>query len=127
MAVLLAAGDAELVWSNHCRNESGVLTLYGEAMRRLGTDVWPMQHQVTRIDWCVNACLDYFLRMGLQDVRDKANRRRIHLQGNVCLNSVEPTPMARAAEYHNKEINVIAGNDGSDVASFGADETFAGM
>lgn len=75
---VILAGDLESVWTAHCRNESGLLSSYAEAMRRLATDVWPRQHRVTRIDWCVNACQEYFLGTGLQRVREKARRRQIY-------------------------------------------------
>ena len=67
------------MWSKHCRNESGVLTLYSKAMFHLATDVWPHQHHVTRIDWCVSACREYFYGTGLQHIRDKEMRRLAHL------------------------------------------------
>ena len=70
------------MWSKHCRNESGVLTLYGKAMFQLATEVWPHQHHVTRIDWCVSACREYFYGTGLQRIREKELRRQAHLNSS---------------------------------------------
>lgn len=44
-------------------------------MHTLATDIWT-KHPETRIDWCRNTCIDYFLCGGLQRIHDKCERRR---------------------------------------------------
>jgi hypothetical protein len=61
-------------------------------MHRLATDVWSNQQRVTRIDWCINACREYFLKAGLQQVRDKAQRRQTYdIARSPCSQQVELT------------------------------------
>ena len=43
-------------------------------MRRLATDIWTKKPE-TRIHWCRNVCLDYFLNGGLEKLRQKDERR----------------------------------------------------
>jgi hypothetical protein len=76
--LLFAAGNLDSVWADHCRDESGLLSTYANAMHRLATDFWPQRKRDTRIDWCRTACLDYFLAGGLQKARDKSNRRETY-------------------------------------------------
>jgi len=66
------------VWSEHCRDESGVLAQYACAMHRLAADIWPQNNSATRLDWCYKTCMNYFFDGGLEHIRAKSARRQIY-------------------------------------------------
>ena len=48
-------------------------------MKHLATDIWSEQRE-TRIHWCQQTCLEFYLQGGLQKALDKDERRRFHEQ-----------------------------------------------
>lgn len=98
------------MWAAHCCNESGVLDEYAAAMHRLAADIWPQNNAETRIEWCYNACMDYFFGGGLKRIRDKVCRRQKYQHhaadaedmfsdcGRHSLSCVEPANAVSAVE-----------------------------
>lgn len=61
------------VWEEHCQN-TPKLVEYADAMHRLAIDHWGKLPE-TRIDWCRDTTLEYFLHGGLKKVLEKDKRR----------------------------------------------------
>ncbi|KAJ8302342.1 hypothetical protein KUTeg_021329 [Tegillarca granosa] len=61
------------VWEEHCQN-TPKLVEYADAMHRLATDHWGKLPE-TRIDWCRDTTLEYFIHGGLKKVLEKDKRR----------------------------------------------------
>lgn len=69
-------GDFHRIWKEHCQNGQ-LLTEYADAMHHLATDHWAQLPQ-TRITWCQEVALDFFLKGGLQRAIEKEERRKFH-------------------------------------------------
>ena len=70
--------DYETVWKQHSQDVES-LQKYAEAMHKLATQHWVGAGE-TRIDWCRQVALDYFLKDGLQLALAKDERRRAFLK-----------------------------------------------
>lgn len=64
------------MWEAHCSNE-GLLSQYADAMHHLAVDHWT-KHPETRIEWCRDIAVDYFLHSGLERALQKDARRQFH-------------------------------------------------
>ena len=66
-------GNVDDLWKEHCQDQQG-LSAYASAMYHLATEHWSKKAE-TRIDWCANICLDYFLGGGIERILAKEQRR----------------------------------------------------
>lgn len=72
----ISSGDYAAVWAGHCQ-DTCLLEEYAEAMKHLATDIWPNNPE-SRIHWCSQTCIDYFLQDGLKKTLEKDVRREMH-------------------------------------------------
>lgn len=71
--ISFVGGDFLRTWQDHCQDEE-VLSEYADAMHHLAVDHWTKRPD-TRIDWCRDTLLEYFLHGGLVKVLEKDARR----------------------------------------------------
>lgn len=64
------------MWSSHL-SDTTKLHHYAAAMCSLATGPW-MKHGLGRIQWCVDACKEYFLQGSLEKLLKKDLRRLAH-------------------------------------------------
>ena len=66
--------SSDTIWAEHCR-DTDTLKQYATAMHQLATDHWSKNQQETRIEWCRQTALEYFLQGGLKSALDKDFKR----------------------------------------------------
>lgn len=63
------------IWENHLKDDV-TLSKYSNAMKDLAINHWP-KRGATRIDWCKETCIAYFIQGGLLKVLEKDKRREL--------------------------------------------------
>lgn len=93
------------MWEAHCSNED-LLSQYADAMHHLAVDHWT-KHPETRIEWCRDTAVDFFLQGGLERALQKDARRQFHREHAAAL--VKESRRDEQWSGANNNSDVIAG------------------
>ncbi|XP_059166678.1 S-adenosylmethionine sensor upstream of mTORC1-like isoform X2 [Physella acuta] len=109
------AKEHEKVWQQHTENEA-CLERYAKAMYRLATEHWSV-NPATRIHWCRQVMLEYFLQGGRRIALEKDAKRVYHekLRRNHQMNDADASNTTPTVFANDKSCDRLEANVESDI------------